>query len=443
MGKAQVLIVDDEPDIRELLDLTLSRMKLVAHLAGNLAEAHKLLAEHPYDLCLTDMRLPDGEGTDLVDFINTNYPETPVAVITAFGSMQTAVEAMKKGAFDFVSKPIDLDTVRNLVNSALKLHEARHEGKTLSDSELVGESSAIRETRALILKLARSQAPVLITGGTGTGKELVARLIHEQGQHREGPFVAINCGAIPAELMESEFFGYKKGSFTGANIDKDGLFQTSQNGTLFLDEIADLPLNMQVKLLRALQERKIRPLGMAQEISIDVRIISATNKNLDELLDQGKFRQDLYFRINVIEMKLPPLRERIQDIPLLVESWMNTYAAKNNAAPHISESALEKLMRYDFPGNIRELENILERTVALCDGLQISDKDIHLSVANDTGANSVYMHASEPENLPDDFEKERLISALEESRWNRTQAAKKLGMTLRQLRYRLKKFGLQ
>jgi len=389
------------------------------------------------------MRLPDGEGTDLVDFINTNYPETPVAVITAFGSMQTAVEAMKKGAFDFVSKPIDLETVRNLVNSALKLREARHEDNALSDSELIGESSAIRETRALIPKLARSQAPVLVTGETGTGKELVARLIHEQSQRREGPFVAINCGAIPADLMESEFFGYKKGSFTGANTDKDGLFQTSQNGTLFLDEIADLPLNMQVKLLRALQERKIRPLGMAQEIPIDVRIISATNKNLDELLDQGKFRQDLYFRINVIEMKLRPLRERLQDIPLLVESWMSTYAAENSAAPHISESALEKLMRHDFPGNIRELENILERMVALCDGLQISDKDIHLSVATDTGANSVYMHTSEPGNPPAESEKEHLISALEESRWNRTQAAKKLGMTLRQLRYRLKKFGLQ
>ncbi|MFP5344673.1 MAG: sigma-54-dependent transcriptional regulator, partial [Gammaproteobacteria bacterium] len=356
------LVVDDEPDIRELLQLTLGRMNIATHAAPNLAEARALLGQQHFDLCLTDMRLPDGNGIELIAYIQRKAPETPVAVITAHGNMESAVAALKAGAFDFVSKPVDLHVLRNLIASALKLATPAQP----ETQNLLGDSAPMETIRATIAKLARSQAPVYISGESGSGKELAARLIHGQGPRRDAPFIAVNCGAIPEQLLESEFFGHKKGSFTGAVADKPGLFQAAQGGTLFLDEVADLPLYMQVKLLRAIQEKAARPVGAQKEIPVDVRILSATHKDLGALVKQGSFRQDLYYRINVIELHVPALRERAEDIPLLAGHLLQRLATQSGTPPAtLTPRASEALCRYPFPGNVRELENILERALTL------------------------------------------------------------------------------
>ena len=355
------LIVDDEPDIRELLEITLNRMNIQTRLAEDLASAQTLLSNEKFDLCLTDMCLPDGDGLNLLEYINNQGLQLPVAVITAHGSMDSAVKAMKMGAFDFLSKPVDLATLRVLVSNALQLSSSKLVKKDRRTRDiLLGESDVMRAIRSKIDKIARNQAPVYISGESGSGKELVARLIHLQGPRSSGPFIAINCGAIPQELMESEFFGHKKGSFTGAVIDKIGLFQAAEGGTLFLDEVADLPLGLQVKLLRAIQEKKIRPVGEQVEIPVDVRLLSATHKDLGKMAQEGSFRQDLYYRIHVIELNLPPLRARVSDIPQLTDHLLAKLANTNNIpTPKLSPSALQALKQYYFPGNVRELENIL------------------------------------------------------------------------------------
>ena len=445
MTRPIALIVDDEPDILELLEITLARMEVDSRSAVDLAQARELLNQRAFDLCLTDMRLPDGNGIDLVKLINQNHPDLPVAVITAHGNMESAITALKAGAFDFASKPIDLQGLRQLVRSALKLDHPgakRTPESTQNKTQLLGRSQAVERIRVMIRKLARSQAPVYISGESGTGKELAARLIHEQGPRADREFTAVNCGAIPQELMESEFFGHCKGSFTGAVSDKKGLFQQAEGGTLFLDEVADLPLQMQVKLLRAIQEKRVRPVGMQREEPVDVRIISATHKNLAALVGRGEFRQDLFYRINVIELNIPPLRERREDIALLVEHILEDIARENELERAIVDStALQQLTRYDFPGNIRELENILERALTLCDGNCISSEDIQLP---DT-ANPLY---DVPQELPlgsylEQLERDAIVRALDETRWNRTAAAKKLGISFRQLRYRLVKLGIE
>ena len=442
--KPVALIVDDEPDILELLDITLSRMEIDTKKATDLAQARTLLSKQTFDLCLTDMRLPDGNGIDLVKLISKNHPQLPVAVITAHGNMESAIQALKAGAFDFASKPIDLQMLRQLVRSVLKLE---HKGAAVRpdaaqpETQLLGQSKAIERIRAMILKLARSQAPVYISGESGTGKELAARLIHEQGPRADGEFTAVNCGAIPQELMESEFFGHAKGSFTGAVADKRGLFQQAEGGTLFLDEVADLPLQMQVKLLRAIQEKKVRPVGMQKEEPVDVRIISATHKNLAELVAQGEFRQDLFYRINVIELHIPALRERREDIALLAEHMLEQIARHNGLEKiSVEKEALERLSQYDFPGNVRELENILERALTLCDGNRISSDDILLPES--AGETPLAEQELPLESYLERMEREAIIRALDETRWNRTAAAKKLGISFRQLRYRLDKLGI-
>lgn len=470
MTKAKVLIVDDEPDIRELLEITLSRMKLDTDSAENVTSAKVLLQENDYNLCLTDMRLPDGTGIDLVEYIQAQKPNTPVAVITAFGSMETAVASLKAGAFDFVSKPVDLNRLRDLVNTALKLEDS-NKPKPLSaplTDALIGETETIKHLRKQIIKLARSQAPVYISGESGAGKEIVAKQIHQFGPRNSQAFVAVNCGAIPSELMESEFFGHLKGSFTGANVDKEGLFQAAHGGTLFLDEVADLPLPMQVKLLRAIQEKSIRPVGSPKEIDIDVRILSATHKDLSKQVDEGAFRQDLFYRINVIQLNVPALRERAEDIPLLVQFFIAKICDNWGIdAPSLSPEAVTSLKEYHFPGNVRELENTLERALTLCDGDQIGLDHLQLPKNGTTPASlsteeplktttsdhplvNEQTKSSEhlmPEGMAledhlSEIEKQAILQALEETKWNRTAAAKKLGMSFRSLRYRLKKLGL-
>ncbi|MCU7890276.1 MAG: sigma-54 dependent transcriptional regulator [Candidatus Thiodiazotropha sp. (ex Ustalcina ferruginea)] len=449
MTQPTALIVDDEPDICELLEITLIRMGIDAHSVFDMTTAQKLLAEQSFDLCLSDMRLPDGNGIDLVRHINQTYPQPPVAMITAHGNMELAIEALKAGTFDFVSKPVDLDILRKLVQQAIKLGKqetptsASQKSSASEHSPMLGHSPPMQHVRQLIDKLARSQAPVYVSGESGTGKELAARLIHQQGPRADHPFVAVNCGAIPQELMESELFGHKKGSFTGATNDHQGLFLSADGGTLFLDEIADLPLHMQVKLLRAIQEKHIRAVGSQQEIPIDTRIISATHKDLAQLVESGDFREDLFYRINVIELPLPPLRERIEDIPLLAQHFLTRMARESNTKKSkLSSSALKKLKGYNFPGNIRELENILERSVTLLEGTDLEVDDLHLPSSQKS------LRQSEPSTRPlgskmEQVEREAIIEALEETRWNRTAAAKKLGMTLRSLRYRLEKFGIE
>ncbi len=449
MTQATALIVDDEPDIRELLEITLGRMRIDTRAAADLAEARHWLTRANFDLCLTDMRLPDGSGIDLVRHIGEHHPELPVAVITAHGNMELAVEALKAGAFDFVSKPVDLKILRTLVETALKLEKTGADPKTHAPAQqgLLGQSAVIERIRRMTTKLARSQAPVYISGESGTGKEVAARLIHRLGPRADHPFVAVNCGAIPQELMESEFFGHKKGSFTGAVADKPGLFQEAEGGTLFLDEVADLPMPMQVKLLRAIQEKAVRPVGGQQEIPIDVRILSATHKDLAELVKQGDFRQDLFYRINVIELHIPPLRERREDIPLLTAHILERLAQRNGE-PHaeLSDSAMQRLARHPFPGNVRELENILERALTLCDGQRIDTDDLQLN--EDSEALPSDTPPPEPGNgqsLEDylaNIERQTIVKALEETRWNKTAAAKKLGISFRALRYRLQKLGL-
>lgn len=454
----KILIVDDEPDIRELLEITLSRMNLATHSAGNLATARELLAAEQFQLCLTDMRLPDGDGLELVRDIQSGYPQLPVAVITAHGSTETAIEALKSGAFDFVSKPVDLMKLRDLVQSALKLSATSTIalGKTPDTlTNIIGTSKSMQALKQQIHKLARSQAPVFISGESGSGKELVARAIHAVGPRKDREFVAINCGAISTELMESEFFGHRKGSFTGAEQDKIGLFQTAHGGSLFLDEIADLPLHMQVKLLRAIQEKAIRPVGAQAEIPVDVRLISATHKNLAKEVSRGALRQDLYYRINVIEVQVPPLRERKEDIPQLADFILDNIASTNNQAKALlSAAAIEALKNHPFQGNVRELENLLLRACALVDNAVIEPSDLPdlLSSNSFVREQSTPVPETAPEpgmNEPYSLEKhlerierEAIEKALNESRWNRTAAAKKLGMSFRSFRYRLKKLGL-
>lgn len=458
MADKRALIVDDEPDIRELLEITLGRMRIETWSAANLAEARALLAQEQFHLCLTDMNLPDGNGIDLVRHIATEMPQLPVAVITAFGSVEAAIAALKAGAYDFVQKPVALDQLRHLVETALKLKPIAEVAVVETDARLVGNSPVMRRLREQISKLSRSQAPIYVSGESGSGKEVVARLIHEQGPRGALPFVPVNCGAIPSELMESEFFGHRKGSFTGAVVDKEGLFQAASSGTLFLDEVADLPLPMQVKLLRAIQEKAVRPVGAQQEVSIDVRIVSATHRDLAAEVEAGRFRQDLYYRLNVIELRVPPLRERGGDVALLARHILERLVAEYGGdAPRIDPEAMAALEDYDFPGNVRELENILERAFALCEGNVIRVSDLQLAQPvrsrppdSETGE-SVDARGSPPthaagESLEDyleGIEKGVILEALEATRWNKTAAAKRLGITFRALRYRLKKLNLE
>jgi two-component system response regulator PilR (NtrC family) len=444
MSRQRALIVDDEPDIRELLEITLGRMKLDTRSARDVKEAREWLAREPFDLCLTDMRLPDGTGLELVQYIQQRHPHVPVAMITAYGSLDTAINALKAGAFDYLTKPVDLARLRELVNSALRLGTTAGDERSVDD-RLLGDTPPMRTLRAQISKLARSQAPVYISGESGSGKELVARLIHEQGPRLDKPFVPVNCGAIPSELMESEFFGHKKGSFTGAIEDKQGLFQAANGGTLFLDEVADLPLAMQVKLLRAIQEKAVRAVGGQQEVIVDVRVLCATHKDLAAEVAAGRFRQDLYYRLNVIELCVPSLRERREDIPLLAARMLTRLAQGTGvASATLSSDALAKLKNYRFPGNVRELENMLERAYTLCENEQIQASDLRLADVTSSGESGEISLAG-IDNLEDyleSIERKLIEQALEETRWNRTAAAERLGMTFRSLRYRLKKLGI-
>jgi two-component system response regulator PilR (NtrC family) len=452
----KVLIVDDEPDICELLEITLSRMGIDPRSVGDLEAAKSLLESDSFSLCLTDMRLPDGNGIDFVRHVQHASPDVPIAVITAHGNMESAIEALKAGAFDFLSKPVQLNTLRELVSTALKVKPTGGQ----EQRDLVGDSSIMEETRAKVRKLAQSQAPIYVSGESGTGKELVARMIHEQGPRAEAPFVPVNCGAIPDELMESEFFGHLRGSFTGAHAEKAGLFQSAHGGTLFLDEVAELPLQMQVKLLRAIQEKSVRPIGATRELPIDVRILSATHKNLEALVDEGKFRQDLFYRINVIEIKVPALRERVEDIPELSRHILDKLCNEaGRPEVRLSDDALQRLRRYRFPGNVRELENILERSLTLCESPEIKVEDLGLEpLESDVGSPTQETSAINGEGdaitaLPtddaapldqalEDMERDRIVRALEANRWNKTATAKALGISFRALRYRLKKLGV-
>jgi two-component system, NtrC family, response regulator PilR len=436
----RVLIVDDEADIRELLDLTVARMGLTADCAATLEEARRLLGEHDYQLCLTDMRLPDGEGLQLVRYIADTCEDLPVAVITAHGSMENAVSALKAGAFDYLSKPVSLEQLRALVKSALELPSVGERKAYRASRSLLGESQAMRDVRILIERVARSQAPVHATGESGSGKELAARLIHQLGARKVGPFVPVNCGAIPEHLMESEFFGYRKGAFTGAESDREGFFQAANGGTLFLDEVADLPLIMQVKLLRAIQEKRVRKVGATAEESADVRIVCATHKNLRELVEKGKFRQDLYYRLNVLEIRMPSLRERRDDVPILAQAILENMAnSVGRPVPKLAPSAIDTLCAYPFPGNVRELENILERAFALSDEGVIEVSDLQLVPvdisASDGQVGTLDDHLNQ-------VERKLILDALERTRNNRTAAARLLGVTFRSLRYRMERLGL-
>ena len=441
----RVLVVDDEADIRELLDLTLARMGLPADCAGTVAEARGFLERERYGLCLTDMRLPDGDGLEIVRLIGAEYGATPVAVITAFGSTDNAVAALKAGAFDYLAKPVALDQLRTLIKSALSLPKViggkERTGEPGDPSrQFVGGSAAIIAVREMVEKLARSQAPVYISGESGTGKELAARLIHGQSARHAAPFVPVNCGAIPESLMESEFFGYRKGAFTGADSDRDGFFQTANGGTLFLDEVADLPLAMQVKLLRAIQEKKVRKVGSATEEAVDVRIISATHRKLKECVDAGSFRQDLYYRLNVIELKMPALRERQEDVPALIDAAMARLCG--DQPPLLAHEALEALAAYSYPGNVRELENILERATALCTDNRIALVDLQLA-AHDGTEPGLMADGGTLDDQLNRFERQLILDALSKTNFNRTAAARLLGVTFRSLRYRIERLGIE
>ena len=464
----RTLIVDDEPDIRELLEITLGRMKLETVAAANLEQAHQHLETQSFDLCLTDMHLPDGNGLELVEFINKHHPKLPVAMITAFGSMDTAISALKAGAFDFVQKPIDLDQLRSLVETALKVSDLQATPDTSSGPKLLGGSAPMEHLRAQIMKLSRSQAPIYVSGESGSGKEVAARQIHALGPRHAGPFVPVNCGAIPTELMESEFFGHRKGSFTGAVSDKQGLFQAANSGTLFLDEVADLPLSMQVKLLRAIQEKAVRPIGSQNEDLSDIRILSATHKDLAQEVAAGRFRQDLYYRLNVIELRIPPLREHPEDLAELTQAALARLAKEySGALPVISADAMEAMRHYPFPGNIRELENILERAFTLCDNNTIETPDLQLqgetplqlatssteqlarlgpsteTSSPDTDGAFTLPHGINLEDYLEQIERSLITQALDTTRWNKTAAAKELGITFRALRYKLKKLDME
>jgi two-component system response regulator PilR (NtrC family) len=470
MNQQLVLIIDDEPDICELLEITLLRMGLETITAENVKDAIVSIDQYKPDLCLTDMRLPDGSGIDIVHYIQRNCPQMPVAVITAYGSMETAVEALKAGAYDFVSKPVDLQKLRDLIENSLKLSNTppsnSNQQNNLPDLQqkytIIGESPAMQKLKNTINKLARSQAPVYIHGESGSGKELVAKQIHLLGSHYDANFVPVNCGAIPENLMESEFFGHKKGSFTGANTDKIGLFQAAHQGTLFLDEVADLPLDMQVKLLRAIQEKAIKPVGALEEVSVDIRILCATHKSLEIEVANGRFRQDLYYRLNVIKLDVPPLRVRENDLLLLVDFFLKKISHRWEVPlMELSSVAKSSLQHYSFPGNVRELENILERAITLCDSTVIQPDDLQLPKTPPTLVNqlpevittarveirevpmrtTVHSHLI-PTGEEGKTEQERILHALEQTRWNRTRAAILLNMTFRQLRYRIQKYNL-
>ena len=466
MPKPSVLVVDDEPDLCELLSITLQRMEINSRTANDIATAQRLLKTEPFDLCLTDMQLPDGDGLELVQWIQQYSPNVPVAVITAHGSMEIAVRALKCGAFDFVSKPLDLSGLRKLVTSAIKLSVNADGDTAMFGPRLLGASEAMQHLREMIGRVARSQAPVHISGESGVGKELVAKLIHESGPRRDGPFVPVNCGAIPTELMESELFGHKRGSFTGAVSDKKGLIPSAEGGTLFLDEIADLPLHMQVKLLRVIQEKAVRPVGEQAEIGVDVRVLSATHKNLSQMVAEGKFREDLFYRVNVIELRVPSLRERPEDVEELAEAILRRLGRRMKISPPVlSKDAISALENYAFPGNVRELENILERAITLNTSGEITASDIQLRPApgatpaglggglSGVGAmgsggvtSGVGAMAANSGGLGDhleDIERDAILKALEQTRYNKTAAAKVLGMSFRALRYRIKKLGIE
>ncbi|OUS06390.1 sigma-54-dependent Fis family transcriptional regulator [Gammaproteobacteria bacterium 54_18_T64] len=465
MTKQRALVVDDEADIRELLAMTLQQMDLEVDEAETLGAAIEALNQRSYAFCLTDMKLPDGSGMDLIGLIQSKHAHMPVAMITAYGNTEIAVEALKLGAFDFVTKPLELPRLRNMVEAALKLSSPATGKLSKKAGKLTGDSSVMNKLRQQITRVARSQAPVFIHGESGSGKEIVARNIHYSGAKAEGPFIPVNCGAIPAELMESEFFGHTKGSFTGAHQDKKGLFQSADGGTLFLDEVADLPLAMQVKLLRGIQEKAVRPLGSESEIAVDIRILSASHKDLDAEIDKGNFREDLYYRINVIELQVPPLRDRREDIPQLTDLFLAKFAADFDAEPvTLAADALDTLQQFAFPGNVRELENTLERAFTLCDGKLIETDDLQLKVRKSKapvkaeasaltnfrtqaliGEDQQHEHQLRGQSIDDyleTIEKALLEKALEESRWNKTAAAEKLGITFRQLRYKLKKLNI-
>lgn len=441
-GEAKrVLVVDDEADIRELLDLTLARMGLLADCVGSIAEARRMLAGQRYQLCLTDMRLPDGEGLELVRHIADTVADLPVAVITAHGSAENAVSALKAGAFDYIAKPVSLDQLRGMVKSALELPVSDPADEP-GEYGLLGNSPAIEQVRKLIERVARSQAPVHITGESGSGKELAARLIHTLGARRDRAFVPVNCGAIPENLMESEFFGYRKGAFTGASDDREGFFHVADGGTLFLDEVAELPLTMQVKLLRSIQEKRVRKVGATGEEAVDVRVICATHQDLKLLVEQGRFRQDLFYRLNVIELRMPALRECREDIPMLAQHILDRLArAADLRPPPLSAPALQALQSYPFPGNVRELENVLERALALMGGDRIDAVDLNLAPCQLPGLMANAASGSLQDHL-DHVERQAILDALRQSNNNRTAAARLLGVTFRSLRYRMARLGM-
>lgn len=471
MSKQTALIIDDEPDIRELVSITVSRLGLECHTAANLSDARNVLEHYDIDLCLTDMRLPDGNGVDFVSYMQEHYPDIPVAVITAHGNMDAAVTAMKNGAFDFVSKPVDLKLLRKLIESAAKSSSIPKSDTTIEqpsskakiskskaptttesevdiDARLLGNSPPMKQLKVMIKKLAKSQAPVLISGESGTGKELVARLIHDCGPRADKPFIPVNCGAIPAELMESEFFGHKKGSFTGATEDKIGLFQAAEDGTLFLDEVAELPLFMQVKLLRVVQEKAVKPVGANREISVNVRVLSASYKDLENEVAEARFRHDLFYRLNVIGIETPPLRERQEDIHLLTLNLLDRIAEQSGIPTSfpITVEAIEALKRQEFKGNVRELENILERAVTLADSEVLTAQDLNLQQQNSAQTMSTSEHQKNNQSCDESLhahETNLIVSCLEKNQWNRKKTALELGLSYRQLRYRLEKLNLQ
>jgi two-component system response regulator PilR (NtrC family) len=445
MKKPLALVVDDEPDIRELLSITLNRMGIDTICSETISSAIQSLKENTLDLCLTDMKLPDGNGLALVEYLQNSEKPIPIAVITAYGSMDTAIKAMKAGAFDFISKPVDLSVLRQIVTKALRLSPETNTKDRRTREILIGESAVMRAVRTKIDKLARSQAPVYISGESGSGKELVARLIHKQSPRSDKPFIAVNCGAIPPELMESEFFGHKKGSFSGAVADKIGLFQAAEGGTLFLDEVADLPPALQVKLLRAIQEKKVRPVGEQQEIAVDIRLLSATHRDLAVMVQEGLFRQDLYYRINVIDLNVPPLRVRSGDIEQLTRFILTSLTKNSDLKPQISDAAIAALTHYSFPGNVRELENIIERAIALSDGKLIDEDDLNLPIEAHVLPDYPEFDPAETslENYLENIERKAITMALTSNRWNKTAAAKQLGLSFRSFRYRLKKLGME
>ena len=445
------LIIDDEPDIRQLLSISLERMNLKCFQAADVSEALALLEERRYHFCITDMKLPDGNGMDIIQLCHSRYSDMPVAMITAHGNMEMAVEALKAGAFDFVAKPLDLGRLRELASAALKLTRVPlHVDALPSSDSLLGSSAAMQALKDKIQKVARTQAPVFIFGESGTGKELVARLIHHQSSRSGQAFIPVNCGAIPKDLMESEFFGHKKGSFTGANSDKEGFFQAAQGGTLFLDEVAELPLDMQAKLLRVIQEKAVRSVGSEHETPTDVRVLSASHRDLHKMVEEGTFRQDLFFRLNVIQISVPHLRERQEDIPMLANHFIRKYSKEwGMPEAELNEAAQERLCQYAFPGNVRELENILQRAVTMSEGEIITAEDLQLPEQTANQSDEIEFAAPdsriETNNLEaylENIERTAITQALEATRWNKTAAAEKLGISFRALRYRCKKLNI-